>query len=281
MITVRVTDIDIINAAKELPGAPRLLVELGALISDPNTDASDITDLLKQDPSLAARLIRMANSAAYGRGVPVSSIDGAVACVGFREVHRLVGALAATQLAEKPLDHYGISPDRLRRVSLFTAVLMDELAKYAGESERRCYTIGLLRSVGLMALQIVARHHHQPIPPFNSAAGQPLGDWEKAHWGLDNCEATEVILSEWLLPEETIKAIRHHYRPAGQGSPLAHLLALASSAAHQSYEGLPGEGSYWNPSDEDFREAGVDRESFAAATERAQVAFQRLESAMA
>ena len=76
--TVRVTDQDIVNAAKELPGAPRLLVELGVLLNDPQTDASQVTDLLKQDPSLAARLMRMANSAAYGRGEPVSSIEEAV-----------------------------------------------------------------------------------------------------------------------------------------------------------------------------------------------------------
>src|SRR6218665_1963586 len=90
--TTRVSDTEIINAAKELPGAPRLLVELGILVNDPATDATEVTDLLKQDPSLAARIIRMANSAAYGRSEPVSSVEGAVTCVGFAEVHRLVGA---------------------------------------------------------------------------------------------------------------------------------------------------------------------------------------------
>jgi HD-like signal output (HDOD) protein len=278
--TVRVTDAEIVNAAKELPGAPRLLGELGVLVNDPDTDANDVTELLKQDPSLAARLIRMANSAAYGRGAPVSSVHAAISCVGFAEVHRLVGALAATQLTEKPLEHYRLSIDRLRNVSLFTAVIMEEMAKYAGESERRCYTVGLLRSVGMMALQILARQGSRIIPPFDPGTGQPIDEWEKTHFGLDNCEAAEVILTEWRLPHETVTAVRHHYNPEGKHNPITHLLALAASAAYDRYQGLPGEEGYWNATEESFRKAGVDLKAFQAAGEKAQVTFARLEAAL-
>jgi len=278
--TARVTDQELLNAAKELPGAPRLLVELGILVNDPATDATEVTDLLKQDPSLAARIIRMANSAAYGRAEPVSSVEGAVTCVGFAEVHRLVGALAVTQLAEKPLEHYRLEPQRLREVSLFTAVLMEELAHYAGENPRRCYTLGLLRSVGIMALQILARQPGRQIPPFDSGTGQPLDEWEKTHWGIDNCEAAEVILREWRLPAETVSAVRHHYRPDGKQNPVIHLLALAAGAAYDRYQGLPGEEFYWNANHENFRMAGIDLKAFQLAGEKTQKTFARLEAAL-
>ena len=45
-----------------------------------------ITALLRQDTALVARLIRMANSAVYGRAEPAGSIEEALACIGFREV---------------------------------------------------------------------------------------------------------------------------------------------------------------------------------------------------
>jgi len=278
-INVRVTDEEIVNAAKELPGAPRLLIELGVLVNDPDTDANDVTELIKRDPSIAARLIRMANSAAYGRGEPVCSIDGAVTCVGFSEVHRLVGALAARQLAEKPLEHYRLAPDRLRSVSLFTAILMEELAKYSCETPNRCYTVGLLRSVGMMAFQVLARQGRQ-IPPFDPGTGQPIDEWEKTHWGLDNCEAAEVILTDWCLPPEIVAGVRHHYKPEGKQNPMVHLLALAASAAHERYQGLPGEEGYWNPSEENFLMAGIDQMAFLIAGEKAQKTFARLEAAM-
>ncbi len=222
----------------------------------------------------------MANSAAYGRGEPVSSIEGAVTCVGFAEVHRLVGALAATQLAEKPLEHYRLDADRLRNVSLFTAVLMEELAKYAGESPSRCYTVGLLRSVGIMTLQLLARQASRHVPLFDPGTGQPLDEWEKTHWGLDNCEAAAVILEEWRLSHETVMAVRDHYRPAGKHNPVTHLLTLAASAAYDRYQGLPGEEAYWQPTEENFRKAGVDLKAFQLAGEKAQRTFARLEAAL-
>lgn len=279
MITSRVSEQELLGAAKELPGAPRLLVDLGILVNNPDTESSEVTDLLKQDPALAARIIRMANSAAYGRSVPAASIDDAVACVGFAEVHRLVGVLAATQLAEKPLEHYGLAGDRVRRVSLFTAVLMEELCKFAGESQRRCYTVGLLRSVGIMALQILARKHGH-IPPYQPGIGQPLDEWERIHWGMDNTEAAEVILRDWRLPHETVSAVRHHYKPEGKHSPIIHLLSLACSAAYDRFEGIPGEEDYWKTTPENFRKAGIELRDLQIAGEKAQRIFQRLEAAM-
>jgi len=278
MVPISVSPAELIEAAKELPGAPRLLIELGDLIHDPRTDARDVTELIKQDPALAARLIRMANSAAYARSEPVSSTEGAVSCIGFEEVHRLIGALASAQLSERPLQLHGVDGARLRKVSLFTALLMEELAVPAGESRRRCYTVGLLRSVGIMALEIVGRHGR--IPPFNPGSGQPLDEWEKCHWGMDNCEAAEIILHEWRLPHETVIAVRHHYRPAGYHNPIIHLLALAAGSASDRYQGIAGEEGYWKPTDENFRKAGIQLREFQQASERAQKTFQRLEAAL-
>ncbi len=280
MLATRVSPDELIEAARELPTGPRLLAELGALINDPATDASDVTELLKQDPAIAARLIRMANSVAYALAQPVSSTEGAVSCIGFEEIHRLVGALASSRMAEFRLDLHGVNANRLRRIALFTAVLMEELAGPAGESRRRCYTIGLLRSVGILALEIIGRGNPH-IPPFNPGTGQPLDEWEKCHWGIDNCEAAEVILKEWRLPHETVLAVRHHYRPGNLHNPLIHLLALAASAASDRFEGIDGEESYWQPAAENFRKAGLDVRAYHLACERAQQTFQRLEAALA
>lgn len=280
MLLTRVSHAELIEAAKELPTAPRLLGELGILVNDPNTDASDVTELLKQDPAIAARLIRIANSAVYARSVPVSSTEGAVSCIGFDEVHRLVGALASTQLMEHQLPLHGITTTRLRNISLFTAIMMEDLAVPARESRRRCYTIGLLRSIGIMALEIIGCRHNQ-VPPFNPGTGQPLDEWEKCHWGLDNCEAAEVILKEWRMPHETALAVRHHYRPGNMHNPMIHLLALAAGSASDRFQGIDGEESYWHPTADTFRKAGLDVRDFQLASERAQETFQRLESALA
>ena len=138
MISSVVGDAELVRVAQDLPAGPRLLVELGQLIRDPRTDAADVIALLRQDASLVARIIRMANSVAYARAEPAGSIEEAVAGVGFREVHRLVGAVAATQLHDDldtaVADAYGwpwplSDEDILARVVALNAARAAEEAK--------------------------------------------------------------------------------------------------------------------------------------------------------
>lgn len=274
-----VSEQDLQAVAARLPTAPRLLVELGQLMHDPNSDATDVVGLLRRDPPLVAQIIRMANSAAYSPGEPIGSLERAIAFVGFAEVHRLVGVVAAAQLAEQRLRLYPFDASHLRQNTLFVAVLMEELAKPAGERPRSCYTVGLLRTIGIMALERIAAKD-PAIPSFRDSGETDLVAWEKRHWGLSNVEAAERILLHWRLPHETVLAIRHHYEPAGKHNPIIHLLRLAATAASDRFGGLPGEESYWQITLENFTKAGITDRDFHDACERAQKKFEQLKSAV-
>jgi HD-like signal output (HDOD) protein len=278
MTTTALTPDALLAVAQRLPAAPRLLVELGQVIRKTFVSSAEVVALLRQDSSLVARIIRMANSAAYARAEPAGSIEEAVAAIGFREVHRLVGAVASTQLGEQPLKRYGIEAGRLRENALFVATVMEELAEETGEEPRSCYTVGLLRSVGKMALDLSST---DAIPAFAASGESDLVTWEKKHWGLGNCEAAEIILKNWRLPHETVIAIQHHYHPVGRHNPIIHLLALAASSVEDRFYGLPGEEGYWQITAETFAKAGIDQRHCQLACERAQRTFERLHAAVA
>lgn len=278
MVASTFSDAELIQVAQELPAAPRLLVELGQLIRDVRTDSREVVALLRQDPALVARIIRMANSAAYARAEPAGSLEEAVAGIGFREVHRLVGAVAATQLADQKLTLYGVDGVRLRQNALFVAVNMEEIAEECGEEPRSCYTVGLLRSIGKMALEQLGRRDPQ-VRPYAESGESELDTWEKKTWGIGNCDVAEKILVHWRLPHETVIAIKHHYRPAGKHNPVIHLLTLAAGSAEDRCYGLPGEEALLKITQENFVKAGLDQRTFLKAAERAQRTFQRLHAA--
>jgi HD-like signal output (HDOD) protein len=280
MVATAFSDTELIQVAQDLPSAPRLLVELGQLIRNPRTDSREIVALLRQDPALVARILRMANSAAYARAEPVGSLEEAVAGIGFREVHRLVGAVAATQLSDQHLPLYGVEGARLRENALFVAVIMEELAEECGEEPRSCYTVGLLRSIGKMALELLGQRDPS-ILSFAASGETALDAWEKETWGLTNCEVAEKILVHWRLPHETVIAIKHHYHPAGKHNPVIHLLTLATASAQDRCYGLPGEEAVIKITPENFTKGGLDERVFRQACERAQRTFQRLHAATA
>src|SRR5689334_4448719 len=78
--------------ARKLPSAPQVLASLCELMQDVNVNLDLIVMEIRIDPSLAARVIRMSNSAVFGVGQRVGSVDEAVNRVGLGEIVRLVGA---------------------------------------------------------------------------------------------------------------------------------------------------------------------------------------------
>lgn len=267
-----------LKAAEQLPTAPRLLVELGEIIRRPFVSSDEVVSRLRQDAGLAARILTVANSAVYARAEPVGSIEEAVAAIGFREVHRLVGAMASRQLADRPLNLYRISGPRLRENALFVAVVMEELAEEAGEDPRSCYTVGLLRSVGKMVLDQLGRGGE--VEAFDAGGPALLAEWEVRNWGVTSCRVAELVLKHWNLPHETVIAVQHHFDPAGRHNPVIHLLTLAAAAAQDRYYGLVGEEVYLGVSPENFARAGLDQRHYQLACERAQRTFARLHAAV-
>jgi HD-like signal output (HDOD) protein len=231
-----------------------ILARLQRMLADCDSPLDEITQLLKCDAALATRLLRVANSAVYHLDEKCDSLEEAVLRVGFTEVYRMAGFVAATQIAERRLAFYGVAPAAFRENALLTALVMEQLATLVDVDPAAAYTVGLLRSVGKIALDhwMSSPGHKRDWRAYREG---PLAEWEKANVGLHNGEAAEIVMSEWLFPASTIEAIRHHYAPA-DASLLAKLLNLAAGAAERGGHGWPGERFYWSDSPEAL---GVDR----------------------
>ncbi len=274
--TVLLPDQDFIQVAEKLPTAPRLLVEFGRLMQNAHIEADEVVGLLRQDPPLVAQIIRMANSVAYAPPEPVGSLQRAIAFVGFAEVHRLVGAVSALQLSEQKISLYPVDASRFRLNALFVAVLMEELAKWTKERPHTCYAVGLLRTIGMLALERMPPLPGVTATPFLESGETELDAWEQKTWGITNVEAAEKILLHWRLPRETALAIRHHYRPEGRHNPVIHLLTLAAGVAADLDHGIPGEQSYWRLTTDTYEKAGLAPGCMPSISERAQAKFDRL-----
>lgn len=281
MIASAFSDQQFLALAEKLPTAPRVLVELGEALEDPSVEQRQVVGLVRRDPSLVAGILRMANSAAYAPASPIGSLERAVAFVGFAEVHRFVGVLAAQQLADQPLRLYPMQGHHLREHTLLTALLVEELAVAAREHHSRsCYTAGLLRTIGIMVLER-AGDLEPRIPPFRESGEATIEAWERRFFGQTNYELAEKILKHWRMPHETVSAVRHHVLPGGRHNPLIHLLRLGVVGANDRLSTLSGLDEAWVITDENFLKAGLGERRFMDCCERAQRKFNQLRSAVA
>jgi HD-like signal output (HDOD) protein len=265
----------VLRVADSFPATRRILMQLGVLLKDPSVSLEKVVAPLKQDPALAARLIRSANSAVYAQSEPVASVEDAATLIGFREVHRLVGCALLSEIAEEGLPAYGISGGLFRENSLFAALLMEELAVGAQEDPRSCYTIGLLRSIGKVALDRLARGLPAgELPPRNEETS--ISDWEICVFGTTGSEVAATIMKAWRFPHEIVSAISDHNAPEGIHMPLTHMLHIAAGMADRLGHGLPGESDNWRESDDIFRRAGLDPKVGNRIIDHALDSFSRL-----
>ena len=108
-----------------LPALPGVATAALAIARDPDSEVEDLAKVVQTDVGLTARLLRVANSAGYGRQRQAQSIQEAVLTVGLRQTCSILVAVCARQLYTAP----GPYTEILWNHSLATAVAAEELAR--------------------------------------------------------------------------------------------------------------------------------------------------------
>jgi len=96
LLTILVEKIN--NDTLVLPTLPAIALKVRRSADDPNINLNAMADVVGQDPSLSARMIKISNSAYLGRTVKVASTTQAVTRIGLTQVKNIATALAMEQL---------------------------------------------------------------------------------------------------------------------------------------------------------------------------------------
>src|SRR5690606_33288263 len=166
-----------------LPAAPRQYLALTALLRDPDSTASKIADVVAQDPTVAARVLRLSNSAYYSGGREITDLRSAVTRLGQDTLRQLV--LASEVFSAGP--EADVLRDRALRISQLAGKLL------AGPSAELASTAGLLAEVGLL-LPLAAGVDDSSTTPYSTTGAYLLGLWG--------------------LPGPIVEAVAFHDRPS-------------------------------------------------------------------
>ncbi|GAG15882.1 unnamed protein product, partial [marine sediment metagenome] len=146
-----------IEKINTLPSLSPVVQKISAVIADPDVSANDVVDVLKLDPAIASKVLRLANSAYIGMPRTVSSLQNAVVILGQRRIHSLVLA-ASTLSALKPDNSLPFSYMRFWKHSVTVAIICESIARHlkrydpieAGE----VFCGGILHDIGKLVLGV-------------------------------------------------------------------------------------------------------------------------------
>lgn len=265
----------ILRLAQKLPASPQIFGKICVLLEDINADAGKVVDLISVDAGLSARVLRLSNSVFFRGSLSVQSLDEAIARVGFREVHKIVGIAMTEDAFKDGLPAYHISSKEIFENSVATALAMEIIARTVGEDEHEAYTVGLLRQIGKLVLgRILEKEHPGTMSPYEG----DLAAWERAEFKITSHEVTAMVLEAWKLPPEVFLGIRHHHAPEAhrEEGKLGVILHLACWVVQTMGKGLAAEASLWATTPERLEFAGVSEESLRECVEQTEVAFDSL-----
>lgn len=179
----------------ELPVMPAVANKVFSLSKDPNADMAELSKLIHGDQSIASHVLRIANSAAYGSGEPIVSLQQAVTRLGMK----LLGEIAiAVSIQSDIFKAPGFEKQikSLLRHALAAAAYGREIARMRRRNVEGQFLCGLLHSVGKpISLQLIAKAQEDH--------GIELEDSELKQivTGLSPKVATKVAI-DWKLPKQ-------------------------------------------------------------------------------
>lgn len=216
------------------PQLPAVALELAALARQPEVDVAEVSRVLERDPLLSSRVLSVANSALYARGVPILSLRNAVSRLGLRALRDLV-LEAALHARIFRAEAYAAAMAQLGRHASATAHLARLVCRYTALDAEHAFACGLLHDVGVAAALLVLAER--------KAADRPAPEILRPVIAAAHPELGGIVLQSWKVAAEIGLVVgTHHVRVlAGRIHPLVAAVALAEHlAAEQGFGGPEG-----------------------------------------
>lgn len=215
----------------DLPLLPAVAMEFTSVANPEKANARTIAEILRQDPALAAHVLRVVSSPAYGGRTQLVSLQQAVARLGVQKIREISLAIAF-RVGVFELEGFEPEITSWFRHSVSAAMFAQEVARATRRNVEDAFMCGLLHDVGrpviLHALVALLNDQRLSVPAAAviAAAGE-----------LHASVGTSVAES-WHLPAAVEMSIRYHHSttPPDAHADEVRITALADQLARFAFD---------------------------------------------
>ncbi|MBP8039364.1 MAG: HDOD domain-containing protein [Aeromonadaceae bacterium] len=228
----------IFSKIKQLPVIPKLLHELMQDFSSDNSRIEDIAKKIAMDQVISAKVLKMANSAAYRRGPEITSIEQAVIRLGFNSLRSLVVASGLMTSFRTPsnFDKNKFWVDNFQVATIAKALAADCRAI----EPETAFTCALLHNIGELLIQSTLPEEASLIN-MSISRGTSRIDAQREMLGYDYSQVGAELAKRWSLSDTFVRAIAQQLDPLNFEpiSPEAVLIRLAMFVSFAWNAGVP------------------------------------------
>lgn len=199
--------VGLVRKIHTLPALPESVTRVRDAMNDPNSTAGDVAAILARDPALAAKVISLANSAAYGFSHRVDNIEMATRLLGLREIYSVVLSSAVIDYFKKSKYFDYKAFWRRSMIAATSARIVGKI--YGKRTSSGLFAAGLLHDIGRVVLAEVAGDRYAKID--QSLPDAEVIAMEEHALGIAHPEAGFILTDSWDLPPELTEAVRFHH----------------------------------------------------------------------
>lgn len=206
----------LVNRMKHMPSPPELYFEVVKALQSPDVDLRGIVQKASRDPAITAKLLRLANSAAFGLAMKVTGVEEAIGYLGLETTRSLI-LLAHTFACAEQARVPGFKMDQLWSHSINVGTLAKRIALREGVPAvmaDECFLAGLLHDIGKLLFAVNLPAEFSAAVALSQAQGIPLWEAEQVRLGATHAEIGAELLARWNLPLSVVEALALHHYPS-------------------------------------------------------------------
>lgn len=199
-----------------LPAMPDMPSRILALRNNPNSTIDELVEIIENDMSLSAQIIRYANSAIFNVQAPVTTLKDAIFRVlGYETVLHFSLGYALGRVFKLPQTG-PLGHENFWQHSTYSAALVQQLSTAMPRSRRPnpgiTYLCGLLHDIGFLVLNLFFRNEHAWLNKMIAADPQAsVLELEERLLGVSHNEIGLWLMQAWEIPEEICVTVAHHH----------------------------------------------------------------------
>ena len=271
------------KSASKLFTLPEICMKIQDVIYDPSSSASDIAELIAIDPSLSARLLKIANSSFYNFPSQIDDLGRAINLIGTEDLYNLALATCTTDSFSSLHESNNIDLATYWKHSVLTGLIGRNLAQHCGmRHSEKLFLAGLFHNLGQLVVLEQLPDDFIKIAALINAEDAPW-DIEKEILGFTYAEVSAELLQCWKMPENILELVKTQHDPSKCTEPnFAAIVHIASRSASQLEFGNSSGFDFNNTIlTEAWETTGIDKVTVHSAISLAEINCQTMISAMA
>lgn len=204
----------LIRQSSKLSSLPEIYQQICRALDDEGSTSLQISAIIRNDPAIAARVLKTVNSAFYGFPSQIATIEQAVSLMGRNPLRNLLTTVILTRVISQ-LNCVGFAMEEFWQHSIRTGLIARNC--YASLTSREeaepLFIAGLIHDIGSL---IIAQFAPQLYAAANETSIREANNIELVEErlaGFNHARLGAELLLEWELPPILIACCKYHHSP--------------------------------------------------------------------